>query len=128
MRYAATAEKAANAGNLFLLGMVLYAVPFLSAAAWMILAQIRYVGLYREVHGDVVPLPRDSTRRYLGDPQRWFRESPSLSWRLWRIIWEPQDDPALESARRRVVRRWWLLVTFMVVGFPIPLVVGSLGP
>jgi hypothetical protein len=38
---------------------------------------------------------------------------------LRKIVWQRQADESLESARRRVVRRWWLTVAILFGGFSV---------
>lgn len=123
---AITQPQTTTVGSLFWFGVLVYVAPFLVAGVWMLRAQLRYVRLYRETVGQHVLSPEELGRRYAADPGGWLRDSPAVSWTLWRIVWERQRDAELEKARRRVVWRWWLVVGVMVVGAPIPVIFASL--
>lgn len=103
--------------SVFWIGVALWIIPFLIAGGWMQKANWRYIHLYREMHDVELLLPGE------GDTPRTQLQSfaPSSSWRLWRILWEPQADPALERARRTVVRRFWIMNVFLWGGAFIPI-------
>lgn len=50
--------------------------------------------------------------------QDYYRATPRLNWERLRAFWKRQQDPALERARRRAVRWYWLAVG-IVVGGPL---------
>ena len=101
----------------------IYMAVFLGAGIWMMMAQVAYVSLYKSIVGDT---DVDALQRMrLQDPLNigsvasgWRRQSTSS----WRIVWRHLDDPELEQARRKVVRRWWLTLGVMLVGFPVTLI------
>lgn len=107
-------------------GAIIYVAAFFLAGFWMIGAQVEYVRLYQRRRDAGLARPDDLAARYSDEPGRWATESFALSWRLWKIVWQPQQDATLERARRRVVRRWWLTVAVMFLGAPALVVVSAL--
>jgi hypothetical protein len=106
------------------LAQAAYIGAFLAAGVRLILAQIQYIRLYTDRAYGV--RSEEEARR---NPWRWATPAPERSLDYWRIVWERQADRELERARLQVVRRWWLTLAVMVLGFPImmavPVLVGS---
>ena len=97
------------------IGYSLWIVPFMLIGLAMVRAQLEYVRHYREYHNVDLPLPMDLPGRLI---------DPRISRQLWRIVWEPQQDPPLELLRRRVVRYWYTAIGYAFVGWIILLAVG----
>lgn len=110
------AQNAAQPGP-FLLGALFWLGPVLGFGLCMARAQQRYLQLYRTVRGGDLRLPGESTEHLQNWPSGWLR----LSWKLYNVIWEPQSNPELEAARRRVVRYWRLAVLWGVIGVVLPI-------
>lgn len=95
-----------------ILELVLWLALFWVILTWALLATARYQRLYGEVHGIRLQPPQD---RYLNEPLRFFSEAPSTTVRALKAFWERQENPEVETARRRAVRRLFLLIAYFVV-------------
>lgn len=105
----------------FWLGMLPWIVLFLVVSGWSSRAHRHYLRLYTANYGAAALVPdhyEDSGARQYMTTTRGFK----INRRLRAIVWERQEDPALEEARREVVRRWrtiWAVMAVMALFAPV---------
>ena len=92
----------------FTVGAALYVAAFCLAGWSMMRAQRAYLDLYRA----------RASRERVSDAD--------LALRTFRLLATPQADPELEAARRRVRARVGFVLATMILGFPVPFLLGYL--
>lgn len=115
-------ECAEGGGNRFWFGTLPWIVALLAVSAWSSRAHRHYLRLYMDNYGAASLLPDDhealgGARQYM-NTTRGFR----INRRLRAIVWERQEVPALEEARRGVVRRWralWGVIAAIALLAPV---------
>lgn len=112
--------------NLFLVGGIAYFVLFGGAAMWALRAHLEFARLYKAKRDPSLPSMEELNRLYSEDPLAQQLKLVGLSFRLFNILSEPQDDPELERARRRVQHRIAIAIVVMFFGLVIPMVLGNI--
>lgn len=107
--------------NRFWLGTIPWIVLFLVVSGWSSRAHRHYLRRYTENYGTASLLPDEydgaGARQYM-NTRRGFQ----INRRMRAIVWERQEEPALETARREVVRRWrtmWGVMAAMALFAPV---------
>lgn len=103
-------------------GAILWIIPFLSCGYLMVKAQIKFIKLYGRKKGVKTNLTNYLYERYTSEPQKWFFESPIMSWYLFKIIWKNYSDEELNEAAIEVRKYFWLTIAAMFLLFPLPLI------
>ena len=93
----------------FAVGIAIWVGAFVAAGLSMVRAEMAYFHLYRAVKHDDFRLPNEM------GPWGVFRPDRSTD-ELWKMVRERQAEPALEAARRRLIRRWKLTLAVLFVG------------
>src|SRR2546425_13193761 len=102
-------------------GVAIFLAMVFAAGAWMLAAGWDFVRAYRirVLHED----PRHVMRSH------WWLvsfDSPHAPWRDPRIVWTPAKDVAVEQARRRFLRRYFVTLAVAVFSMGVPFALRAL--
>jgi hypothetical protein len=123
-RYAGVAARSdGTCGGFIWIGLVLWFVPSLIAGWQLARANAEFMQLYRELVDPGLPTYDELAARATMNPWIWWSKGLSVSWQMRVAQRQPGATPALESARRRVLRWRRMAVTVVFAGVLIPFVI-----
>jgi hypothetical protein len=120
-----TTTSATSAGAIigFLLGSIVYTLGVIAIGTWAGSMRAAYIRRYGSEHGE--RLPAGYIEEALDAFEAWgktpMREQLTqskqrmLSVRVWPVLHERQDDPVMETLRRRAMRRSHLFRAYIVL-------------